>query len=261
MASVYRNANGGSSDSHTVIAHDLLGLVDHLHLFLSVEIFLEYINLRNQVESNLIMFSQRCTRQNIGNYRTSLVNSLYLLLQLSHSFLTATRYSLIGGYNYTLNLGYIIKRLQSHNHNNGRAVRVSNNTLVVGNSLWVYLWYNQWYFWVHAESTGVINNYSTSLYSSRCKGLASSAASEESNIHTLEGVLSGLLNSVLLAHELNLLTSRTLGSQHLQLSKWEITLLNQIQEFLTYSTSSTQNSNIVFFHLYTSFQMLININP
>ena len=131
---------------------------------------------------------------------------------------------------------------------------------MASNSLRIYLRHYQWHLRIHAEGTGVINNNGTSLYSSRSKSLAGSTTGKESNIHTLERSISSLLHSVLLAHELNLLAGRTLGSQQLQLCKRKIALLNQIQEFLAYRTGSTQNSNIVLLHILNILSMLDIIN-
>ena len=142
----------------------------------------------------------------------------------------------------------IMERLQGHQQDSRSAVRVGNDALVLADILRIDLRHNQRHFRVHAESTGVVNDYSTGFYSCRSELLAGSAACEKSNIHTLEGICRGFFNGIILAHEIYNLACRTLGCQHLELCKGEITLFNKIQEFLANCAGSAQNCHIVLFH-------------
>ena len=228
MAAVYRHANGRCRDAHIVVAHDFLCLVNHLHFLFGIEVFLEDINLRQQVEGNLIMLLEGCTGQNVSRYGLACYDIRNLLFELCHSFLAATGYGLIRGDNYTFDFGNIIKRLQCHNHDNGRAVRIGDNALMLGNGFRIDFRHNQRNFRVHAEGTGVIDNHGTGFYSGRRKFLAGTATSEQGDIHILEGIHRGFLNGIFLAHKLDFLASTALRSQHFEVSKREIALLNEI---------------------------------
>ena len=239
VATIYGNTHSGRSDAHFVIMHNLFGFVDHLHLFFSVEIIQENVNLRNQVKSNGIMLSQGSGRQNMCFHFATLSISLGLVGELVNALLASARNSLVGGNNNTFNASQIIERLQSHNHDNGGAVGVGNNALMLQNILRVNLGHNQRYLRVHTEGAGVIDNHSASLHSVGSKLLRDAAASKESNINAFKGILGSLLHGIGFAHELNFLACATSGSQKTELCKREVTLFDEFQEFATNSTSST----------------------
>ena len=205
---------------------NLLCLINHLHLFLGIKVIKEDINLRNQVKSNRIMLRQACGRQDMRLHLTALAVSLRLVGQLVNALLAGTGNSLVGRNNKTLDACQIIERLQSHHHDNSRAVRVSDNAFMLENILRINLGHNQRHLRIHTEGAGVINNNSASLHSIRSELLRNAAACKQSNVNAFEGILRCLLNSIGLAHELNLLTCAALRSQKTQLCKREISLLN-----------------------------------
>ena len=181
---------------------------------------------------------QACGRKNVCLHLTALAVSLGLIGELVNALLTGAGNSLIGRNDDTFNACQVIQRLQCHNHNNGRAVRVGNNALVLQDVLGVNLRHNQRHFGVHTEGAGVINNNGTGFHSVRSKFLGNATACEQSNINALEGVLGGLLHSICFAHKFNLLACAALGSQQTQFCKWEVSFFNKLQKFSTNSTGS-----------------------
>ena len=194
------------------------------------------------------MLRQTCGRKNVCLHLTALAVSLGLVGELVNALLASTGNSLIGRNNDTFNACQVIQRLQCHNHNNCRAVRVGDNALVLQDILGVNLRHNQRHFGVHTESAGVIDNNGTSLYSIGSELLGNAATCEQSDINALEGVLGSLLHSICFAHKFNLLACAALGSQQTQFGKREVSFFDKLQKFSTNSTGSAQNSNIIPFH-------------
>ena len=248
MAAVYRYTYGRRSNAHALVRHDLLGLIDHLHFFLCIKVVFENIDLRNQIERNLIMLRKSCPRQDIGFDLTAGHNVIYLLLKFCHCFFAAAGHCLIRRNDNALDLCNIIERLQCHDHDDGRAVRVGNDPLMCSNRFRIDLWYDKRNFRVHAERARIIDDNRTSLHGSRSKCLAGCAAGKECNLYILEGIIGCFLNRIILAHKLYDFACRTLGSQKLQIGKRKITLLDQVQEFLSYGTRGAKDCYIIFLH-------------
>ena len=82
--------------------HDLLRLVEHLHLFLRVAVGLEDVNLRNDVIGQLV------GELLDGLHLASLHNLLVLLLKLSHSGGTGTGGTLVGGHVDALDVAQLL---------------------------------------------------------------------------------------------------------------------------------------------------------
>ena len=130
VATIYGHAHGGCSDAHFVIMHNLFSFVNHLHLFFSVEIVEENVDLRNQVEGDGIMLSKGCRRKNMCFHLATFSISLSLVSELVDALLAGARNSLVGGNNDTFNASEVIERLKSHNHDNGGAVGIGDNAFM-----------------------------------------------------------------------------------------------------------------------------------
>ena len=96
MRAKCRNAYASSADLY-IRVHDLAGFVVHLHFFLGITVVSEYVNLRNQVERQLIsefFYSDRFT----GQYLT------VLFVKFIHCGSSGSTGSLISGYVYALDV-------------------------------------------------------------------------------------------------------------------------------------------------------------
>ena len=194
------------------------------------------------------MLRQACGRKNVCLHLTALAVSLSLVGELVNALFARAGNSLIGRNDNTFNACQVIQRFQCHNHNNGRAVGVSDNALVLQDVFGVNLRHNQRHLGIHTEGAGVVDNNGTSFHSVRSELLGNAATSEQSDINTLEGVFGSLLYSICFTHKFNLLACAALGSQQTQFCKWEISFFDKLQKFSTNSTGSAQNSNVILFH-------------
>ena len=99
---------------------DLLGLGHHLPFFLGVARVHEHINVRNDVEGNLLGELHR--RRRIGDE-----DALGLVPELVHGVLAGARDRLIGGHHHALDLCRVVQRLQSNHELGGGAVGVGDD--------------------------------------------------------------------------------------------------------------------------------------
>ena len=79
MAPIYGHPDRRRRDRHRRFIHNLAGFMDHFHFFLGVAVFQEDIDLRQQVESDLIMFGKAGARQDICLNRAAFADCLYLI--------------------------------------------------------------------------------------------------------------------------------------------------------------------------------------
>ena len=252
MAAVNRHAYRRGRDAQAVILEDLSRLVT-IFIPLRVEVVIEDIDLRMRLKVDLIMLRELCARQDIGLRLAAGNDILDLLLKLGHGFLAAARNSLIRRNDDALDLREIVKRLQGHHHDDRRAVRVGDDALVTGNGLRIDFRNNERDFRIHAESAGIVDDNGTGLDGCRSELLAGCTAGKQGNLDILEGVIRRLLYRVLFAHELDLLASAALGSEHFQIGKGEIALFDEVQEFLAYGTGRAEDRYVVLLHGNRSF--------
>ena len=103
---------------------DLLRLDHHLPLFLGRPVFHEDVDLRNDVEGDLLL---ELLRRHLGR---RVVDGLGLVPELVHPFLPGARDGLVGGDDDALDPRPVVQRLQRHHHLRGRAVGVRDDHLV-----------------------------------------------------------------------------------------------------------------------------------
>ena len=92
---------------------------------------------------------------------------------------------------------------------------------------------------IHAEGTGVVDDDAAALSRFRSQFFTDRAAGKESDIDSIEGFRLGFFNGVFLPIDHQLLTSRTVGCQQLQLAVREFSFFNQADKFLAYGTCGT----------------------
>ena len=132
----------------------------------------------------------------------------------------------------------ILQWLQYNHHHNRGAVGVGDDaTRTLQRILSVTLRHYQGDIVIHAESAGVVNHYSTILRDGLSKLLRRTGTSRgEGDVDVLEVVvmLQQLYGQFLTAESI-FSSGRTLRTKQHQFVHWEISLVKQAQEFLTYS--------------------------
>ncbi len=250
MAVEDRHPHRGNCNSDGVVAENLAGFVDHLHLFLGIAVIQEVIDLRQTVESDLM-------RINLGVRRATVEQFTGLNAQLVNGVATGTRHRLIGGDHHPLQGSSIVQGLKSHHHLNSRAVRVGDNTLfvVLGNILRIDLGHHQRHLGIHTPSAGIIHTDRSGRSGDGAELLtARSAGTEQGDIDPFEGVLVQKLHHVLLAVELQKLADGPFGCQQTQLLDRKLAFSQHFQHLLADGAGGADDRDIALFsHGVTSF--------
>ena len=124
MADEHGNAHARRGELDLGI-ENLLGLDHHLPLFLGIARIHEHIDMRNDVEGDLL--GELLWRWLVGDE-----NALGLRPQFVEAFLARPRHRLIGRHNDALDLGHVVERLQGHDELRRRAIRVGDDIAAVG---------------------------------------------------------------------------------------------------------------------------------
>ena len=111
MAAVNGHAHGGRRDAQRVVLHDFLRLVDHLHLLFRIEVVHEDVDLRDEVERDLIVLRQLADGQDVRLGLLPRGQCRNLLFELRHPLFARTRDRLIGGNDNAADLRKIIEGL------------------------------------------------------------------------------------------------------------------------------------------------------
>ena len=164
--------------------HYLARFVVHLHFLLCIVVVREHVNLGNHVESQLV-------GKFLHGYFFAVQSLTILLFEFFHRHCARSACRLVCGNVYTLNVADVLKRFQHHNHHNGRAVGVCNNsTGTVERVLGVALRHNKWHITVHAERTRIVNHHRPVFGNVAGKVLRHSAAGRcKGNVYALEIVV------------------------------------------------------------------------
>ena len=179
MADKYRYAHASCGDLHLGI-ENLLGLGNHLPLFLGRAILQEFVDVRNDVECNLLGELLR-----LGLITNE--NRARLFEQFVHPRFAGTGNRLIGRHDHALDLRSVVERLQRNHHLRGRAVRVGDDItrLVTINRVWVHLRNNQGNIRIHAIERAVVDHGAASSSKFRREDLGCVRADgEQGNIPT-----------------------------------------------------------------------------
>ena len=123
MADKDRNPHAGGCNFDLGI-EDLLGLSDHLPLFLGLPILKKYVDMRDHVERDLL--GEFLGRLVIGR----VVDRFGLVPQFIHTLFASARYRLIGRDDNALDACAVVQRLERHNHLRGGTVGVGDDVLL-----------------------------------------------------------------------------------------------------------------------------------
>ena len=154
MSTKCGNTYAGCTDFH-VRVHNLACFVIHLHFFFGITVFREHVDLRNQVECQLISKLLYCHRL-VGQYLT------VLFVQLVHSGSTGTAGSLISRYVHGFYMRKLFDGFQCNYHLDSCTVRIGNDaTRTLQRICGIYFGHYQRHISVHTESAGVVDHHST----------------------------------------------------------------------------------------------------
>ena len=90
----------------------------------------------------------------------------------------------------------LMQRVQGHEGDDGGAIGIGNDALVLGDIAWVNLGDDKWNGLVHAESAGIVDNHTASIGRGGSELFADAAArAKEGDVDAGKGVLLQLANS------------------------------------------------------------------
>src|ERR1700730_16992796 len=136
MCAIYRHAHARDRRLERGQMHDLASLILHFHFFFRVTAFQENIDMRQNVERNLMWITLR------GGL--SILRSRYRLpFQFFNRPLTAAGDRLITGRENPANSEGAMQWIDRHERDRGRAVRVRDQTALFVDVVAVDFWNNQ----------------------------------------------------------------------------------------------------------------------
>ena len=179
--------------------HDFAGFVKHLHFFFCISVFCKYVNLRNQIESQLVcklLNSDRFIGQNLA----------ILFIKFVHSGCAGTTGCLISRYMYGFYMRKLFDGFQCDNHLDGCAIRVSDHAARTIFSIGcIHFGHHQRYICIHTESAGIIDHYRTILGNGFLEFLRCACTGRsESNVHPFKVIV------VLQKFDLDLFTAESI---------------------------------------------------
>ncbi len=144
--------------------HDLAPLVLHLHLLGGVALKGLAADLRDHIVRDLILKYLRLVA-------LALPQGLHLVHQLNRPACASAGGSLVAACHNALNGAVLIQGVDGHQGDDGGAVGVGDNALVLLGVLRVNFRDHQRHIRVQAEGTGVVHKHRPRLYNGRCKPL------------------------------------------------------------------------------------------
>ena len=164
--------------------HDLACFIIHLHLFFRITVFCKHVDLRNQVESQLIgklLYSHRFVCQ----YLT------ILFVQFVHGSGTRTTCCLIGRHMHGFYMRKLFDGFQCNYHLDSRTIRVGDNAARTFQCiLCIYFRHHQRHIGIHTESAGVVDHHSTILGDCFLELLGCSCTGRsESNVYSFKVIV------------------------------------------------------------------------
>ena len=224
--------------------HDPASFILHLHLFLGIVIPIGCINERNDIQRDL-----RC--EGFYNGLFTFCDSVHLLLELGKACLPGTGNRLIGAGNHILDGRQLCDPRDSHKGNDGAAVWIGNDAVMLKGIRAVDFWHNQGNIRIKAERRAVVDIDGTALLDRRSKSAGHvTFHSTEDKVHPREAVVRCFLNRNLLAVERNHFSCTSGAAQRQKLFDWDLILLKDLEHFLPDGAGCAKNCNIECFHFF-----------
>ena len=217
--------------------HNLLGLVVHLHLFLGVAVVLEHVNLRDEVEGELV--GELVDRHFFAGQHLAV-----LLIKLVHGGLTCAARCLVRADVDALDVAELLKSFERYNHHDGGAVGVGDDAArSYEGVLSVAFGHNKGYIFVHAEGRRIVNHHSAVAGDVFCVLLGNACAGRgEGDVYAFEivAVLEEFYG-VFLAAEHVFSTGAALRTEEQKFVDGEFALGQDAKKFLAYGTTGAYN--------------------
>src|SRR5690554_2624401 len=165
-----------------------------------------------------------------------------LLLQLSHGLGAGATDRLVGADDQATYRVDLVQRPDRHVHDDGRAVRISDDTLVPSDVFGVDLRYDQRHFGIASERGGIADH-------DRPRGNRgmielpgdASTGRTENYVNSLEAVFGKLFNRQVFALELQFFACGTRTGQQLEACQRKIALLKNPEKFVTNGAGGAHN--------------------
>ncbi len=166
------------------------------------------------------------------------------LLELGHGRGAAARGRLVGRGDQPADRVLLVDRPERHQRNDGRAVRVGDDALVLEDRLRIHLRHDQRHRRVHAERRGIVDHDRAGARRNRAIVLRDRPAGrKQSDIDVLERVLGQFGDGDVLALEAHGLARRPGRGEELQLRHREMALFQQLQELHPHGTRGANHGN------------------
>ena len=214
----------------------------HLHLFLGIVVAVGGVNKRDHIQRDL------CGK-GLDHRLLSLGQRGHLLFQFPEARLSGAGHRLIGAGDHALDRGELVDAGHGHQRDDGAAVRVCDDPLVLQGVLAVDFRNNQRHVRIQPEGRAVVDIHRSALFDRRGKALAHGSFDRaEYKIQALEAIVGRLLNHDLAAVEEDLFARAAGAGQQAQLLDGDLILLQDLQHFLSDGARCTENSYLALFH-------------
>ncbi|SOO23411.1 hypothetical protein XFF6991_280070 [Xanthomonas phaseoli pv. phaseoli] len=239
VAIEHRHAHRGGVHLDAVVAEDLAGFPDQLHLFLGVAVVLEVVDVRNQVKGDLHREPLRVdvleAQQLAG-----------LLAQFFHRRAPAAGDRLVGRHIDALDAVGAVDRAQCHQHLHGRAIGVGDDAArALLERFRIDLGNHQRHVVVVAERRRIIDHHRTGRGELGAVFLGhASARGEQRDVHAGGVELGQILHIDLAAIELHLPAGRARRRQRVQGGDREVALGQDAQHGLADSAGGAHDRDV-----------------
>ncbi len=222
--------------------HDAAALILHLHLFLGVVVAVGGVDEGDDVHGDLV-------GKGLDHGLLTLGNGGHLLVELVDAVGTGAGDSLIGADDHLLNGGEIVDARDGHEGDDGAAVGVCDNALVIEGVSAVDLRDDQRHVGLKTEGGAVVDVHGAALFDGGGEFPGHVALNRaEDKVQTVEGVLVRLLDGDVLALEGDALADALGAGERTELIDGDVVLGEDLEHFLTNGARSAQNRDIQSFH-------------
>mmetsp|Transcript_56523 Transcript_56523/g.133146 ORF Transcript_56523/g.133146 Transcript_56523/m.133146 type:complete len:244 (-) Transcript_56523:66-797(-) len=238
MSAENGDADASGRNTNVRVVEDLAGLVGHLDLLLAVAVGRVDVGVVAEHVPHVLATPELLGEGLAGNPVTG------LSFKLLHGGRAGARRSLVGGGDHAGDLVLLVEGPDGDVHDDRRAVRVRNDTLVLLDRLRVDLRHHKRGVRVHAERRRVVDDHGAGLHGRGAELLGATATSgKQSDVHVLEGIMGQLLDGVALAVEFHLLAGGTSRGEKLERLHGKVALGKNLEHALPNSASSARNGD------------------
>ena len=230
--------------------HDLAALVLQLHLLGGIAADLLAADLRNHVVGDLI-------GEDLRLIALAGSDSLDLVFELHGARGARAGDGLIGAHDHALDIAELAQGVDRRHGDDGGAVRVRDDAVVLLHVLGVHLRHDQRHVGIETEGGGVIDEHGAGLHDRGGKALGNVVLGRaEHDVEALEGVVLRLFHDDVLPLEGDDLARRARAREQMQFLDGELALREDLHHFLTDCAAGAENTKLVRLHFENSFYMM-----